>query len=617
MAQTHSAARSPRFLGGLFSGRRWRRIRESATAYAFVLPAFVIIGTFGLFPLLFSVYVSLHRWRIIPGPYLGLDNYTRALANLAYVMGLWLVALLGYLVGKSLYDTHREAQEHEDRPWGWLLPSLVTAVGVFQFIRFSVLLLPEILAIAEKVKGQARSQELFLGLLREAWQVPAVQSARTVALLILLAGAALAFVFSRYVNPGVRSMGYYTRFIVVFIMVGSGIALGWLTLNEIRTAYAEAAEAEETIAIWPQVLAMSGGILALIVAWLLAKWMKFSGWTLALLILGGAILAGGLKLLADAGQTNALEIALILGGMVCLFFSWRIWHGIRDRQSTVGLVVWVVAAIAMMLAAWLLIAEIPAAIRAGSGDWWDGLLNTVYYALFTVPAELALGLFLAVLLFQKIRAKGFFRLIYFLPYVTNPVAAASVFRVIFSSRVNAPLNSLLSLFGVDRLMWLDEPKGIFEMLLPAADFPAWLSGPSLALIVICLYGIWSFVGYNAVVFLAGLGSIPTPLYEAASIDGAGRWQQFRHVTLPLLSPTTYFLTLVAVIGTFKAFNHLWVLRSGAALGTTDTASIVIFMEFNRNTRYGYASALALVLMGLILVLTFINNRIAEEKVFYG
>ena len=155
------------------------------------------------------------------------------------------------------------------------------------------------------------------------------------------------------------------------------------------------------------------------------------------------------------------------------------------------------------------------------------------------------------------------------------------------------------------------------MLLPAVDLPGWAAGPSLALISIALYGIWTFAGYNTVVFLAGLGSIPTELYEAASIDGAGRWHQFRHVTLPLLSPTTYFLTLIAVIGTFKAFTHLCVLRSNAALGTTDTASVVIFNEFNRNTRYGYASALALILLAFVLVLTFINNRVAKEQVFYG
>jgi ABC-type sugar transport system permease subunit len=151
----------------------------------------------------------------------------------------------------------------------------------------------------------------------------------------------------------------------------------------------------------------------------------------------------------------------------------------------------------------------------------------------------------------------------------------------------------------------------------AMDIPQWLEGPSLALLVIVIFNVWNFFGYNAVVFLAGLGSISQELYEAASIDGAGRAAQFRHITIPLLSPTIYFLTLIAVIGTFKAFTHVWVLRSGAALGTTDTASIVIFNEFNRNTRYGYASSLALVLLGLVFVLTMINNRIAEERVFYG
>jgi ABC-type sugar transport system permease subunit len=583
----------------------------------FVLPAFLIIGTFGLFPLAFSVYVSLHRWRIIPGDYLGLDQYVKAMDTLAYATGLWVGVILIALAVRSLIKTYQEAQENDDQPWSWTLPALLTAFGLYQFVRFAVAFLPEVLAIAEKVKGQERTQDLFLSLLREAWRVPEVQSARTMALLILVGSFALAYVFSRWVVPGPRAAGYYSRFIVVFLFIGGGIALGRLTLAEIQAAYAVAAEEGETVRIWREILIISAGILALIGVQQIAARMSFKSRTTWLLVLGGIGLALGLRLLIDASQTTVTEILLILAGLVAMFFSWRIWNAAKDRSTTLGLIAWIVAAIAMMLAAWLLLAEIPTAIRNGYGDWWEGLLHTIYYVMFTVPFELILGLFLAILLFQNIRGKGFFRLIYFLPYVTNPVAAASVFRVIFSSRVNAPINSALDLFGIESLMWLDEPKGIFQMLLPALDIPQWLSGPSLALFVICLYGIWTYAGYNTVVFLAGLGGIPTALYEAAAIDGAGRWQQFRHVTLPLLSPTTYFLTLVAVIGTFKAFNHIWVLRSGAALGTTDTASVIIFNEFNRNTRYGFASALALILMGFILVLTLINNRIAEEKVFYG
>ena len=145
---------------------------------------------------------------------------------------------------------------------------------------------------------------------------------------------------------------------------------------------------------------------------------------------------------------------------------------------------------------------------------------------------------------------------------------------------------MLGLFGIKSLLWLDNPRGFSMLAGSTVDLPQWLAGPSLALLVIVIFNIWNFFGYNAVVFLAGLGSIPTELYEAASMDGAGRAAQFRHITVPLLSPTIYFLSLIAIIGTFKAFTHVWVLRSGAALGTTDTASIVIFNEFNRNTRYG-------------------------------
>ena len=159
---------------------------------------------------------------------------------------------------------------------------------------------------------------------------------------------------------------------------------------------------------------------------------------------------------------------------------------------------------------------------------------------------------------------------------------------------------------------------MFQLIVgKGLTLPAWAAGPSLALIVIIIYGTWTFIGFNTVVFLAGLGNISRDVYEAASMDGAGRWAQFRHITLPLLSPTLYFLTLYSVIGTFKAFNHIYVLRSGASLGTTDTASVVIFQAFKRDTRYGYASALAILLLLIILILTYVNNRVASKRVFYG
>jgi multiple sugar transport system permease protein len=168
------------------------------------------------------------------------------------------------------------------------------------------------------------------------------------------------------------------------------------------------------------------------------------------------------------------------------------------------------------------------------------------------------------------------------------------------------------------LRWTDEPTGLFQLILGnSVTLPEWAAGPSLSLIVIMIYGIWTFIGFNTVIFLAGLGSIPRDVYEAGAIDGAGRWAIFRHITLPLLSPTIYFLTLYTVIGTFKAFNHIYVLRSAAALGTTDTASVVIFTIFRETSRYGYASTLAILLLIIILALTAVNNRIASKRVFYG
>jgi multiple sugar transport system permease protein len=204
--------------------------------------------------------------------------------------------------------------------------------------------------------------------------------------------------------------------------------------------------------------------------------------------------------------------------------------------------------------------------------------------------------------------------------VTPTVASAAVFRQLFSNRLQAPANAILRLLGLDTLQWLWEPKGIFQLLaakIGLESWPAWANGPSLALVVIMIYSVWIFVGYDTVIYLAGLGNISKELSEAAVVDGASPWQVFRYITFPLLSPTTYFLTLIAIIGTFKAFNHIWVMRLDAALRTTDTFSVVIFTEFFEKLRYGYASAMAFILFAIILGLTYINNKTQGSRVFYG
>jgi multiple sugar transport system permease protein len=180
------------------------------------------------------------------------------------------------------------------------------------------------------------------------------------------------------------------------------------------------------------------------------------------------------------------------------------------------------------------------------------------------------------------------------------------------------VNRFLRLFGIKPLKWLWEPRGVFSLIADGlgVHIPSWAAGPSLALVVIIIYSIWTYVGYDTVIYLAGLGNIPNEINEAAEIDGASRWQIFRYITLPLLSPTTYFLSLIAIIGTFKAFNHIYVMRETEALKTVNTFSVVIFDTFFTDTRYGYASAMAFVLFAIILSLTYINNKVQGSRVFY-
>jgi multiple sugar transport system permease protein len=139
-----------------------------------------------------------------------------------------------------------------------------------------------------------------------------------------------------------------------------------------------------------------------------------------------------------------------------------------------------------------------------------------------------------------------------------------------------------------------------------------------AWLVIILYNIWVYAGYSAVIFLAGLGTIPGELYEASRIDGASNWKQFRYITMPLLSPTTFFLILIATIGTFQAFTQIFLLRRPGAFEAVDTLNIHIYQAVqSNNPDYAYGSAMAFVLFAVILVLTLIQNRVVGRRVFYG
>ena len=257
-------------------------------------------------------------------------------------------------------------------------------------------------------------------------------------------------------------------------------------------------------------------------------------------------------------------------------------------------------------------------------NFYQSLQVTLFYVIGTVPLTIIASLFIAYLLFQKIRGLSVFRTFFFLPYIVSAVAAGAVFAWLFNPRFG-PVNTILEFFGLPGQKWMLEPRGIFELMGQGlgVTLPAWAAGPSLALITIMIFAIWQIMGFDIVVFLAGLGAIPNELYEAARIDGASGWQLFRHITIPMLSPTTFFILMISIIGSFQAFNHIYVMTTASAgtvggpLGTTTTLTIYMFRVFWDNQNMGYGSALAFVLFGIILVLTVIQNRVLERRVHYG
>lgn len=255
-------------------------------------------------------------------------------------------------------------------------------------------------------------------------------------------------------------------------------------------------------------------------------------------------------------------------------------------------------------------------VATGDTKFLNSIPVTFYYAIGSVPIQLGIALVLAYILFQKIRGQEIFRMIFFLPYVTPVIATALVFRTIFGIRDTSIANRLLTFLGWDAQKWLFESKPFVEVMF-GWKIDGFFAGPSMALVAIIIFGVWTYVGYNTVIFLAGLGSISPDVYEAAEIDGANQWQLFRFITVPLLSPVTFYLSLIGFIGTFKAFNHIFVMQQPSAQDSVITTSVSIFNTFYKGSQFGYASTQAIILLGIILFLTYAQNKIFGERVFYG
>ena len=218
--------------------------------------------------------------------------------------------------------------------------------------------------------------------------------------------------------------------------------------------------------------------------------------------------------------------------------------------------------------------------------------NTLTFTLITVPVGMAFSLLLAVFLDQKIAFTRFYSGAYFLPSITSRVAVSIVWQWIYNPEFGL-LNYFLSFFGI---------KGI-----------TWLSSSSTSLVSIAIVSIWKGAGYNMMLFLAGLQGISTSYYEASELDGANKWQQFIHVTLPMLSPTTFFIFVMSIIGSFQVFDSVMLMTKG---GPGRSSSVLVHYLYQNAFQYfsmGYACAIAYLLFFIVLIVTLFNMRF-EKKI---
>ncbi len=223
--------------------------------------------------------------------------------------------------------------------------------------------------------------------------------------------------------------------------------------------------------------------------------------------------------------------------------------------------------------------------------------NTIIYIIFTVPIGIFLSIIVAVLLNQNIKGKSIYRTLFFLPVITMPAAIAMVWKWLYNADYGM-LNYLLSLVGI---------KG-----------PQWVSDPNIALYSIIAVAIWSGIGYNMVIFLSGLQGIPKMYYEAAEIDGAGPVTVFFKITLPLLSPVIFFVTIMSLIGAFQVFDLIFMMigKSSTALESTQSIVYLFYQHAFVLNDKGYAAAIAVLLLAVILIITSIQMVLQKKWVHY-
>lgn len=233
--------------------------------------------------------------------------------------------------------------------------------------------------------------------------------------------------------------------------------------------------------------------------------------------------------------------------------------------------------------------------------FWKSVRNTIFYTAGVIPPGVVLSLMLAIAVDQQIRFKNFFRVIYFIPSVTSVIALSVIWKWLFAGGKYGLINYFLMLIALKPVDWL---------MSPAWTLPA-----------IMIMSIWAGIGYNMILFLAGLQTIPTTVYEAADIDGANMWDKFWHITLPLLKPTMVFVIIMGFIASFQVFERIYIMTEtefgiGGVLDSALTVVAYLYDMGFRKFQMGYASALGYIVFIVIFVVTVINLKFVKSKVEY-
>ena len=247
----------------------------------------------------------------------------------------------------------------------------------------------------------------------------------------------------------------------------------------------------------------------------------------------------------------------------------------------------------------------------GDELFWRVLANTLLYAAMVVPSLVVFSFLMALLLDNSIRLIKIFRTLYYIPVVTSIVVAGIIWKWLYNS--DGLLNALLKGFGIIGPSWLADTRGLPEAFLNLFGIEtesAWFSEPAIALFSVALVTIWKATPYYMIIYLAGLQGIPTPLKEAARVDGANWWQTIRHVIIPTIKPYTLVVSIIATIAALRTFGEVYVMTSGGPFHRTNLLAYYIYTLGFKYLEVGYAAAVSLFLLIVILVFAILNFRLA-------